>query len=67
MNTTKTTQTRPQLETLACVNERCESYGQVGRNNLTIRKIYGKDEIRYLLWGGVQRAQAHGVMEYQSA
>lgn len=48
MNTTQTTQTRPQLETLACVNERCESYGQVGRHNLTIRKIYGKDQIRYL-------------------
>lgn len=48
MSTTKTTQTRPQLETLACVNERCESYGQVGRNNLTIRKIYGKDQMRYL-------------------
>jgi IS1 family transposase/transposase-like protein len=30
------------------VNERCESYGQAGRNNLTIRKIYGKDQIRYL-------------------
>jgi hypothetical protein len=48
MNTTKTTQTRPQLETLACVNARCESYGQAGRNNLTIRKLYGKDHIRYL-------------------
>jgi IS1 family transposase/transposase-like protein len=36
------------LETLACVNERCESYGQVGRNNLTVRKIYGKDQLRYL-------------------
>lgn len=48
MNTTQTTQTRPQLETLACVNERCESYGQVGRHNLTIRKMYGKDQIRYL-------------------
>ena len=48
MNTTKTTQTRPQLETLACVNERCEFYGQAGRDNLTIRKIYGKDQIRYL-------------------
>ena len=48
MNTTTTTQTRPQLETLACVNERCEFYGQAGRNNLTIRKIYGKDQIRYL-------------------
>jgi IS1 family transposase len=30
------------------VNERCESYGQAGRNNLTIRKLYGKDQIRYL-------------------
>ncbi len=48
MKTTQTTQTRPQLETLACVNERCESYGQAGRNNLTIRKVYGKDQIRYL-------------------
>jgi IS1 family transposase len=48
MKTTQTTPTRPQLDTLAWVNERCESYGQVGRNNLTIRKIYGKDQIRYL-------------------
>lgn len=48
MKTTQTTPTRPQLETLACVNERCESYGQVGRNNLTVRKLYGKDQIRYL-------------------
>jgi transposase-like protein len=30
------------------VNERCESYGQAGQNILTIRKIYGKDQIRYL-------------------
>jgi hypothetical protein len=48
MNTTKTTQTRPQLETLARVNERCELYGQAGQNNLTVRKTYGKDGIRYL-------------------
>ena len=48
MNTIQTTQTRPQLETLACVNERCESYGQAGGNNLAIRKRYGKDQIRYL-------------------
>jgi IS1 family transposase/transposase-like protein len=48
MKTTQTTPTRPQLETLACVNERCESYGQAGRNNLTVRKLYGKDQIRYL-------------------
>ena len=48
MKTTQTTPTRPRLETLACVNERCESYGQAGRKNLTVRKLYGKDQIRYL-------------------
>ncbi len=48
MNTNQLTYTRPQLETLACVNERCESYGQKGQNHLTVRKIYGKDRIRYL-------------------
>jgi IS1 family transposase len=48
MNTTNTTQTRPPLETLAWVNERCESYGQAGRDSLTIRKLYGKDQLRYL-------------------
>jgi IS1 family transposase len=48
MNTTQTTQTGPQLETLACVNERCELYGQAGQHNLTVRKTYGKDGIRYL-------------------
>lgn len=46
MNTIQTPQTRPRLETLACVNERRESYGQAGRNNLTIRKIYGKDRMQ---------------------
>jgi IS1 family transposase/transposase-like protein len=48
MKTTKTTQTRPQIETLACVNEQCELYGQAGQDNLTVRKTYGKDAIRYL-------------------
>jgi IS1 family transposase/transposase-like protein len=36
------------LETLACVNEDCTLYGQPGQNNLTIRKTYGQDGIRYL-------------------
>ncbi len=48
MNKHETTVTRPELDTLACVNERCEWYGQKGRNNLTVRKTYGKDGIRYL-------------------
>ena len=39
---------RPPLETLACVNQRCELYGQRGQDNLTVRKTYGKDAIRYL-------------------
>jgi IS1 family transposase len=48
MNTKTLTNPRPQLETLACVNEHCELYGQAGQNNLTVRKTYGKDGIRYL-------------------
>src|SRR5215813_9153629 len=51
MNTNIPTQPRPQLETLACVNERCELYGQAGQHNLTVRKTYGKDAIRYLRCG----------------
>ncbi len=39
---------RPQIETLACVNERCELYGQTGEANLSVRKTYGSDQIRYL-------------------
>jgi IS1 family transposase len=48
MNTNTPTKLRPVLETLACVNEHCTLYGQPGQNNLTIRKIYGQDAIRYL-------------------
>jgi IS1 family transposase/transposase-like protein len=48
MNKHNNTQTRPPLETLACVNERCEYYGQKGQDHLIVRKIYGKDGIRYL-------------------
>jgi transposase-like protein len=39
---------RPPLASLACVNPECERYGQAGKQNLTVRKTYGKDEIRYL-------------------
>ena len=45
---TKPTQTRPPLETLACVNDRCELHKQAGQDNLSIRKVYGRDQIRYL-------------------
>lgn len=48
MNQNTITITRPPLETLACVHPQCEWYGQPGRNNLTVRKTYGKDGIRYL-------------------
>ena len=47
--------TRPPLETLACINEQCDLYGQPLQNNLTVRKIYGKDGLRYL------RCQACGA------
>lgn len=40
--------TRPPLASLACVNELCDLYGQQNRDNLIIRKVYGKAAIRYL-------------------
>lgn len=43
-----TTTTRPPIESLACIDPCCELYGQKGRGNLTVRKVYGKDEIRFL-------------------
>src|SRR5260221_12461195 len=48
MNKNTPTKPWPQLETLACVNERCELYGQAGQHNLRVRKTYGQDAIRYL-------------------
>jgi transposase-like protein len=39
---------RPDLATLACVNVECQHYGQSGLDNLSIRKVYGRDGIRLL-------------------
>ena len=39
---------RPPIASLACVNAKCDLYGQSGQANLTVRKVYGKDQIRYL-------------------
>ena len=36
------------MESLACVNLECDLYGQKGSHQLTIRKVYGRDHIRYL-------------------
>jgi hypothetical protein len=36
------------VDSLACVNDRCELYGQAGQGNLIVRKVYGADRIRYL-------------------
>ena len=48
MSTTTSLPTRSPLDSLACVNVRCELYGQAGQQNLTVRKVYGADRIRYL-------------------
>jgi IS1 family transposase/transposase-like protein len=40
--------TRPPWESLACVNPDCDWCGQKGGHNLIIRKVYGRDNIRYL-------------------
>jgi len=42
------TTARVPLSALACVNEACATYGQAGQSNLLVRKVYGKDRIRYL-------------------
>jgi len=39
---------RPRIETLACPYPDCHLYAQKGAGNLTVRKVYGKDQIRYL-------------------
>jgi IS1 family transposase/transposase-like protein len=39
---------RPRMETLACPYEDCQLYAQIGADNLFVRKVYGKDRIRYL-------------------
>jgi IS1 family transposase/transposase-like protein len=36
------------LESLACVNDDCEAYGEKDLGNLRVRKVYGRNEIRYL-------------------
>jgi IS1 family transposase len=48
MTTNSPTNSRPALHTLACVNESCTLYGQKGQDNLTVRKRYGQDGLRYL-------------------
>jgi IS1 family transposase/transposase-like protein len=44
----KTYYTRPPIESLACVESDCDLYGQSGQGNLMVRKVYGKDKIRFL-------------------
>lgn len=39
---------RPQIETLACPYPDCSLYAQKGAGNLSVRKVYGQDQIRYL-------------------
>ena len=42
------TTTRPPLESLACVDHRCELYGQTGQGKLTVRKVYGQAGNRFV-------------------
>lgn len=39
---------RVDLKSLCCLNTECKEYGQRGKENLRVRKEYGKDQIRYL-------------------
>ena len=42
------TANRPPLKSLACISPDCDLHAQPEQNNLTIRKVYGADRIRYL-------------------
>lgn len=46
---------RPQIETLACPYPDCQLYASKGAGNLYVRKVYGKDHIRYLRCSGCAR------------
>jgi IS1 family transposase len=46
---------RPRIETLACPYSDCQLYAQKAARNLSVRKVYGKDRIRYLRWGACAR------------
>lgn len=35
-------------ESLACANSECQAYRKQGLGNLMVRKVYGKDQLRYL-------------------
>jgi transposase-like protein len=39
---------RPDIQSLCCVNAECKHFAQKGKQNLKLRKTYGKDNIRYL-------------------
>jgi transposase-like protein len=39
---------RPEIQTLACPYSDCQLYAQKAAGNLCVRKVYGKDRIRYL-------------------
>jgi transposase-like protein len=40
--------TRPDVDTLACVNPACQRFRRSGEAHLTVRKVYGHDRMR--LW-----------------
>ena len=41
-------ETRPDLDSLCCVNPDCKLFKQKGADNLKVRKVYGRDRIRFL-------------------
>jgi hypothetical protein len=40
--------TRPDLDTLACVQPACQRFRRPGEANRTVRKVYGHDRMRLL-------------------
>lgn len=56
------------IESLCCANEKCKEYGQRGKGNLIVRKVYGEDKIRYLRCNkcGIEFSERKGTALYNS-
>jgi IS1 family transposase/transposase-like protein len=59
---------RVDLKSLCCLNEECKEYGQKGKENLEVRKQYGRDQIRYLKCKGcgVEFSERKGTSLFNS-
>jgi hypothetical protein len=61
-------ETRADVKSLCCINRECKQYGEKGKENIKIRKVYGQDQIRYLRCRrcGEEFSERKGTAMYKS-